>query len=99
MAVVNVEISVIVTAQQQPQPRQQNNHNCSWVETTHHQHRDSKLHDRAKLRKQNLLVYIRRPEKSFLTPLQPQKLPIRAQKRQNYPKIKSKSNVRIEDNI
>ena len=24
---------VIVTAQQQPQPQQQNNHNCSWVET------------------------------------------------------------------
>ena len=23
----------IVTAQQQPQPQQQNNHNCSWVET------------------------------------------------------------------
>ena len=25
--------SDIVTAQQQPQPQQQNNHNCSWVET------------------------------------------------------------------
>ena len=25
--------SLIVTAQQQPQPQQQNNHNCSWVET------------------------------------------------------------------
>ena len=25
--------SIIVTAQQQPQPQQQNNHNCSWVET------------------------------------------------------------------
>ena len=25
--------SEIVTAQQQPQPQQQNNHNCSWVET------------------------------------------------------------------
>ena len=24
---------LIVTAQQQPQPQQQNNHNCSWVET------------------------------------------------------------------
>ena len=24
---------VFVTAQQQPQPQQQNNHNCSWVET------------------------------------------------------------------
>ena len=24
---------VIVTAKQQPQPQQQNNHNCSWVET------------------------------------------------------------------
>ena len=23
----------IVTAQQQPQPQQQNNHNCCWVET------------------------------------------------------------------
>ena len=23
----------IVTAQQQPQPQQQNNHNCRWVET------------------------------------------------------------------
>ena len=23
----------IVTAQKQPQPQQQNNHNCSWVET------------------------------------------------------------------
>ena len=23
----------IVTAQQQPQPQQQNNHNCSWFET------------------------------------------------------------------
>ena len=23
----------VVTAQQQPQPQQQNNHNCSWVET------------------------------------------------------------------
>ena len=23
----------VVTAQQQPQPRQQNNHNCSWVKT------------------------------------------------------------------
>ena len=26
-------ISVIVTAQQQPQPQQQNNQNCSWVES------------------------------------------------------------------
>ena len=26
-------IDFIVTAQQQPQPQQQNNHNCSWVET------------------------------------------------------------------
>ena len=26
-------IKLIVTAQQQPQPQQQNNHNCSWVET------------------------------------------------------------------
>ena len=26
-------IGVIVTAQQQPQPQQQNKHNCSWVET------------------------------------------------------------------
>ena len=26
-------LSFIVTAQQQPQPQQQNNHNCSWVET------------------------------------------------------------------
>ena len=25
--------SIIVTAQQQPQPQQQNNQNCSWVET------------------------------------------------------------------
>ena len=24
---------LIVTAQQQPQPQQQNKHNCSWVET------------------------------------------------------------------
>ena len=24
---------IIFTAQQQPQPQQQNNHNCSWVET------------------------------------------------------------------
>ena len=24
---------LIVTAQQQPQPLQQNNHNCSWFET------------------------------------------------------------------
>ena len=23
----------IITAQKQPQPQQQNNHNCSWVET------------------------------------------------------------------
>ena len=27
------EVAKIVTAQQQPQPQQQNNHNCSWVET------------------------------------------------------------------
>ena len=27
------EFTAIVTAQQQPQPQQQNNHNCSWVET------------------------------------------------------------------
>ena len=27
------EWAEIVTAQQQPQPQQQNNHNCSWVET------------------------------------------------------------------
>ena len=50
----------IVTAQQKPQPQQQNNHNCSWVvglrlsnrwehppPTTHH--RNSKLHDRAEI--------------------------------------------------
>ena len=46
----------IVTAQQQPQPQQQNNHKCSGVETkkslrtpptTHH--RNSKLHDRAEI--------------------------------------------------
>ena len=28
-----IEVNFIVTAQQQPQPKQQNNHNCSWVET------------------------------------------------------------------
>ena len=34
----------IVTAQQQPQPQRQNNHNCSWV------HTNSKIHDRAEIR-------------------------------------------------
>ena len=28
-----MDLNSIVTAQQQPQPQQQNNHNCSWVET------------------------------------------------------------------
>ena len=28
-----LSIYFVVTAQQQPQPQQQNNHNCSWVET------------------------------------------------------------------
>ena len=27
------KVSIIVTAQQQPQSQQQNDHNCSWVET------------------------------------------------------------------
>ena len=40
-----------------------------------------------------------RPQTIFLTLLQPQKLPIRALKVKNDPKIKSKSNVRIEENI
>ena len=40
-----------------------------------------------------------RPQNSFRTQPQPQKLPIRAPKSQNNPKIKSKSNVRIEGNI
>ena len=31
--VVWCSIDIIVTAQQQPQPQQQNNQNCSWVET------------------------------------------------------------------
>ena len=29
----DLQSEFIVTAQQQPQPKQQNNHNCSWVET------------------------------------------------------------------
>ena len=38
----------IVTAQQQPQPQQQNNHNCSWVEHPP-THTNSKLHDKAEI--------------------------------------------------
>ena len=30
-------VNLIVTAHQQPQPQQQNNHNCSWVVVTAHQ--------------------------------------------------------------
>ena len=39
-----------------------------------------------------------RPQNSFWTLSQPQKQPVMAPKSQNYPKIKSKSNVRIERN-
>ena len=43
--ILTFDFGLIVTAQQQPQPQQQDNHNCSWVEskqslgaTTHHHH-------------------------------------------------------------
>ena len=51
-------ISVIVTAQQQPQPLKQNSQNCSWVEQSYHWKpsnppllttTNSKLHDRAQI--------------------------------------------------
>ena len=40
-----------------------------------------------------------KPQNSFQTLPQPQKLPIRAQKVKNDPNIKSKSNARVEGNI
>ena len=55
--------------------------------------------DGAVLWKQNLLVCMRRPQKSFWTLPQPQKYPSRAQKRKKESEINLKLKVRIEGTI
>ena len=54
---------------------------------------------RANLRKQKLLVYIRRPETVFEPYPNPKNSPLGPQKVKNDPQIKSESKVRIKETI
>ena len=101
--------SWIVTAQQQPQPQQQKNHNCSWVETKYllgtNTHHHLKLKTTRSSRNRDILrnkIYLSiqgEPKTVFKPYPNPKNRPWGPQKVKNDPQIRSKSNVRIEGNM
>ena len=82
----------IVASQQQPQPQQQNNQNCSWVKPP----KDRIVENTEDKSCSTTSVD---PKTVFEYYLEPKNSPLGSQKVKNNAKMKSQSKVRIERNI